>query len=333
MDILVCGSQRSGNTLVANILGSHSKIAIPSGNLFFFTLINNKEITNNPHTLINSLGQKLTNKTGLNFSNSQIELLYKCIEKLEFIDTKSLIDCSLHLYKLQKEKVVVGIKDPGAEKYAYDVLKMYPDCKILHIVRSPFSVVASKKMSLGSNKYKNIDPIFLSQLKESMLSSISNMKKYPNNYLTIKYEDIIHKQVGSTKEICKFLGVEYQSSMLDMSGNTDWYDLWDGTNSSFDKSKFKGISKTAINRENFLTNFEKYYIANKFKSCIKFYNYDFLPSYKIFNIRYLKPQLYMVMISFIRLCFSMIRPGVVFFGLSSYTETAWKNIKKLMSIV
>jgi hypothetical protein len=241
--------------------------------------------------------------------------LSKCISIDTQSNLKNLIDCSLSIYKKGKGKRISGVKDPGAEMYTNDILKMYPKCKILHVVRDPFSIIASKKMSLEVDKSKHIDPIFYSQLSQSILRSEIGMKMHPYNYYVVRYEDIIENTENTVRKLCSFLDIEYENGMLEMSGNNDWNNIWGGTNTSFDREKFKRVSKVALNRRGYLTNFEKYYISKKFKIFINLYDYKIPLEYPIFRISYLIPLAFIGIAHFLRLCLTPIRSILIFSNL------------------
>ncbi|MDC3262028.1 sulfotransferase [Candidatus Pseudothioglobus singularis] len=336
MDILICGSPRSGNTLVANIIGSHSNAAVPSGNIFFWTLVyykfGNQLFDKNNFQLIETIESKI-GEAYLNFNKNQMKELAECMANGSEVNVKRLIDCSLSIYKSSKRKFIAGVKDPGAERYTKEILNMYPKCKIVHVVRDPFSVIASKKTSLGGDIASNIDPIYLTQLKECMLLSIHNKSVYPNNYHVVKYEDIVKDPSETINQMCIFLNLEYQEEMLQMSGNKDWNELWKGTNSSFDKDSFRGISKVALDRKEYLSDFEKYYIANKFSALMKLYDYEFPIKYKVFKVIYLKPLAVLFLIQLIRISFKPIRSLSSFLGLDSFVRKTWSYFKKITSVV
>jgi hypothetical protein len=333
MNILICGFQRSGNTMCANIIGSHSNAAVPIGNIFFWTFIYNKFGNqlfdkNNSQFIQEAIESKI-GESFLNFDKNQMKELAECMANGSEVNLKRLIDCSLSLYKSSKRKFFVGVKDPGAEKYTKEILNIYPKCKIVHLIRKPYSVIASKKVYLGGDTANNIDPIFINQLKESMSLSINNNSLYSNNYHVVKYEDIVNDPSETINQMCIFLNLEYEEEMLNMSGNKDWK----GTNSSFDKDSFRGISKVGLDRREYLSDFEKYYITIKFSSLLKFYEYEVLKEYKVFKAAYLKPLVVVLLINAIRITYKPLRQVSCFVGIDSFVHKTWNYLKKITSVV
>ena len=71
--------------------------------------------------------------------------------------------------------------------------------------------------------------------KKSANLLIENSKLFPQNYYTIKYEDLIINPKDVVTDICRFLNINFQKEMLDMNNHPGW----EGNNSSYKKNNIK----------------------------------------------------------------------------------------------
>jgi len=106
--------------------------------------------------------------------------------------------------------------------------KWYPTGRIIHLTRDPRAIYISKSNDEASRRRKEKYPylaIFYNILIILLISfdykiSALQHKKYNgrDNYIIIKYEDLVSKPQSTIKRICNFLDVPYTENMLYASG-------------------------------------------------------------------------------------------------------------------
>lgn len=95
------------------------------------------------------------------------------------------------------------------------MVKDFPDIRIMHIVRNPFSAYRDTKrrpFPQPLSKY-----LITWNIYHSTVEMYSKM--YPNNVKIFKYEDLVANKERFMKEVANFIGVEFDESMLYPSWN------------------------------------------------------------------------------------------------------------------
>ena len=137
-----------------------------------------------------------------------------------------------------------GDKSLNTERYAKPILAAYRGAKILHMIRDPrdryASVITRWKVRRGG----------IGAGTAMWLSSVSlarrNQKRYPNQYMPVRYETLVANPDDTLKEICDFLGEDFVPEMLSMQGAQKFRD--DGSNSSYGRRKPGVISTDSTGR-------------------------------------------------------------------------------------
>lgn len=176
--IFLLGTQRSGTTLLARILSSHSKLYIqnelPMDGLFDTPM--SKEI------IIDRFKTKISRMHRVEVSRYQHEL------------------------------PIWGLKDPLLT-YQLDALEQYfPESKYILIVRDGRGVVNSyieNRWGLGTNVFTGA---------QRWLREVSIQRKFceqmQQNSITLRFEDLVADIQTQTRRVCDFLGVEFEEGML-----------------------------------------------------------------------------------------------------------------------
>ena len=132
---------------------------------------------------------------------------------------------------------------------------------VIHIVRDPRNIVTSVKNHFSiSTEEDSVEMLcdnynwtgFTNNEVPQLLSSWGNhynsWKKFPNNYLLIKYEDLINDKENKIRELIKFCGLNWDDKCLDHHKNTNPIKTL-----SINQAN-KPIYKTSINKSKFYEN-------------------------------------------------------------------------------
>ena len=238
--IIIGGSPRSGTSLVQKILGFHSEIyAGPEfDNLLSLT-----------HLL---QGIRRSSEAG------RIEPFIKS-EELDKVG-REIVDKFLMQPKIKANKPFLSEKTPE-NVIGFDIMsREFENAKFIWVARDPRAVLASlKKVRERMTEKATPDVGFAS----SLTNDIKNVRKYmhagyefyrqnkPKCHL-VKYEDLVLSPEIEAKEICAFLGVEFEENMLrtdrvndisrQLSESTEWYskEMYDREVHKDSMEKWKG---------------------------------------------------------------------------------------------
>lgn len=118
-------------------------------------------------------------------------------------------------------------KTPQDVFYIGEILELFPDARIVNMVRDPRGVLLSqkrkwqrKKMGAGFMTKKeqrrlriNYHPITISKLWNSSIRAAAKFKEHPQVHNVI-FEQLVNASEQEVRSLCTFLGIEYQPSML-----------------------------------------------------------------------------------------------------------------------
>ena len=206
--IFIIGVGRSGTSLLQSILNSHSEISFLPETQFLRNYVFKKNILINESNYRQIIKQ-LENDSRFSRLNIYPELV---IEKSEnMIDVYKSIT---NLFLKNKNKKIVGDKDPKIIENIKSLNYFFPNSKIIHIIRDPRDVVLSRTKARWSKKY----PYFIHSIIYYLQMTLGRKMLYKyyskSNYYELKYEDLIRESDYELKKICNFLGVEYEKNIL-----------------------------------------------------------------------------------------------------------------------
>ena len=216
--IFVVGSARSGTTLLQLMLNAHSEISL-AGELHFFDQI-----------------LKLKKIVPALATPAEIERLFSLIPRLPAFrylkDSQQVLERTLarmkqtagadyeivYLYLMETYAVARGARRFGEKlttlRYVEELVEIFPDCKMVHIVRDPRACVASRIKTPWTS-----GDVITNALKWKIdLASARRFRRRRDpagqRFYEIKYEDLVHEPAAALQSICAFLGEPYQASML-----------------------------------------------------------------------------------------------------------------------
>jgi len=135
------------------------------------------------------------------------------------------------------------------EKSMEGFYNVYPDGKLISIIREPFGWYSSVRKYYG--RYKSIK-YAEAKYKSNIMSIINNKKRFKDNMFILDFKDLILHTEIIMKELCCFLGLTFENIMFSPTFNKQNI----MANSSYSIKEF-GISKAPISKR------RKYKIKNK----------------------------------------------------------------------
>jgi hypothetical protein len=249
--ISIVGVSRSGTTLMLKILNESDQIAICRENHFLGHLISSEgarykfrkfgdlEDDENVYKLVDYIYcGEFDKDSKFKGMSPHWEWLVKRVDREEFLQRildsdrseRALFSVALRVFADRQGKPIAGEKTPAHIRYVPTLLEWFPDGKILHMLRDPRAVFVSelrrRKGLAITTPYKQLKRSnFLFTLFvmlqttlvwfESVYRYYKYRKLYPENYYLLRFEDLVTDPEKYVRQVCNFLGVDFQQKMLD----------------------------------------------------------------------------------------------------------------------
>jgi hypothetical protein len=207
--VFLLGTQRSGTTLLTRILSAHPQIYIQ----------NELELPN----IFN----------GENSTDSVIQNIKKEIEQTHGISIDDML--------AKEECKIWGLKDPQLTNHI-DILRNFlPHAKFIIIVRDGRGVANSyieNKWGLGTNAYSGAE-----RWKREVEQQIDFMNEYPDNFLFIRFEDMVKDLKTTMINVCDHLKLPFDETMLEYNKEASYYEVKPENKNTFKKPDIKLAEK------------------------------------------------------------------------------------------
>jgi len=99
---------------------------------------------------------------------------------------------------------------PDNELHLKKIFAMFPQAKVLHLVRDPFDVIES----ILKNQNRQGLMSYIYSWKKSLAIGIKYQKKYPKQYYFVKYENLVENTEQVMRQVADFLNIEFSDCLL-----------------------------------------------------------------------------------------------------------------------
>ena len=213
----IIGSGRSGNTLLRSILSGNSDISIPPESYRIPFAIKKFHIFNNRdwEDIVSQVLKEFEDCKEFYTWEIDITDAQKRLENIA--DSKrTLSNIFDELFCTYTEKhspgsKIWGDKTPMNTLYLDWIGTVFPRSKFIHIIRDGRDVASSY---LKMERYDTILEA-ANRWINSIESAQSFGSKIKENYIEIRYEELVTKPEEVIKDTCDFLDIDYDSKMLD----------------------------------------------------------------------------------------------------------------------
>jgi hypothetical protein len=125
----------------------------------------------------------------------------------------------------------IGFKQAWTEVFSATLLNTFPDFRVLHLIRDPRSILASWKSTTDLRHDYPFLMVLRHWRKSALLGQIFK-KKYPDRFLSYRYEDLVLKPVQTFSSICQHIGVDFQEQIFSANKIKNINgEVWDGNSS------------------------------------------------------------------------------------------------------
>lgn len=213
--IFIVGAPRSGTTLLRAMLNRHPRIGLCDETFYFYyvyarrrTFGNLKDARNRRRLAEKYIATDRVRRLKLN-AGDLTETLVK-----EGDSYAAFFASLMRHYASSLGKTRYGEKTPDHAMHAETLCSWYPDCRIIHLLRDPRDVVASLvRMPWGSNSAMANARRWVSCTEGALRCQDRD------NYLRLRYEDLVQDPQRELTTICSFLDEEYSDAMLQPGEN------------------------------------------------------------------------------------------------------------------
>ncbi len=248
----IVGCSRSGTTLLQVLLDAHPHIAIPPESLIFahfaeiFDCYGDLKKESNLRALVKDvLTDERIKRWDLKISVSDF------CGRLEDFSVRGVVTLLFQCYAEKEGKVRWGDKTPEHVYYLKKIKTLFPEAKLIHLVRDGRDVAESQmRVFFGPN---TIDQAALSWKKHVSAFRRFSAHLRPDEYREIHYEDLVRSPDQELKKIFDFLGEEFLSFSERIPETTSkaHYLQYDAIHTSLKKSisgEKIGIFKSKLSR-------------------------------------------------------------------------------------
>lgn len=248
--VFVVGVSRSGTTLLRSILNGHPEIAIAPENHFLGHLLPSEGVRQQLRRL-GDLGDDRTldgivrfvYDGGLERSSRWRDpsrfwtWLRRTVPPAELRERllraerseRGIFESLLRAYADHKGRRIAGEKTPAHLRYVETLLGWFPEGRAVHMMRDPRAIFVSevrrRRMHPGGQPYRWLVrvPALLAAFMavqtaaawaEAARRARRNARRFPDRFRIVRFEDLVRDPEATTRDLCTFLGVEFDPAML-----------------------------------------------------------------------------------------------------------------------
>jgi hypothetical protein len=212
--IFICGCQRSGTTVLAVMLDRHSRIAVPRETQFFcgFERQDRRQVLPMTHGAL--VGRAMENYFISRVGVAGDELLDRF--QAAAPTYPNLLRALLIAYCRVRGKQRPGEKSCNHLFYADEILRTYPDAKMICILRDGRDTVRSLlNVVWGRGKPVAAHCHTWNSFARQLIRC--QRRCPPQRFAVVRYEDLMIQPERELRRLCEFLGETFEPSQLDES--------------------------------------------------------------------------------------------------------------------
>lgn len=212
----IIGRPRSGTTLLRVLFEAHPNVLIPPESPFIIGLYKKyNKVTLWDEIVIKGFCEDLFKQRYFDKWLIEKDLLYKSLMEAKGESTFQTMFrkvCLTYSSVFDKEKILmIGDKNPAYSLFIHRVHQLFPEAKIIHITRD----YRDNYLSLVKVNFEvPIVPLVIYRWKFALHQAWRLKKKYPGLVYSIRYEDLAADPEPRFRELCDFLGIGYDPSVL-----------------------------------------------------------------------------------------------------------------------
>lgn len=221
--IFIVGCGRSGTTLLRLMLNSHSRIAIPGETWYFPDLhADRAAITAWPNAeWRDRLTQRIVASAVFPQLGISHEGLRNQLDLLTPDQWPAVVAAANLAFAGGEHKARWGDKTPGYVRCLPVIKELYPDAKVLHIIRDGRDVVLSfLQQSFGPNRILEGADYWRADVERGRRDG---PRVFGDSYIEIRYEELVTEPERILRGVCDTIGEVYEPAMLEYHDSAHRY--------------------------------------------------------------------------------------------------------------
>lgn len=214
-NVFIVGVGRSGTSLLQSMLHAHPDVAFLPETHFFRRYIA-RPYSRWEHESNGAEAFQSTLAGDEEYQRADIpveELLAPFLKDVQPFDLPRVCTHLFQLYRNRKGGNVIGEKDPRLIDYLPQVQHVFPEARILHIVRDPRDVVLSRmKADWSAGRPDWLHALtYRAQIRRGRRQG---QQAFGRQYKEVRYEDLLTRPEVTLRDISRHVDVEYSDAML-----------------------------------------------------------------------------------------------------------------------
>jgi hypothetical protein len=216
----IVGSGRSGSTLLRLMLVSHSRLTIPPETWYLIPLVKRFSIERalNPDEIASAVSIITSDYRwpDLKLDAQEFQRSVACLNKPRLRDIAEVV-YRWHMESEGKDRW--GDKTPVYIQIVPQLARMFPDAKFIHLVRDGRDVAKSFQATEWVTRWLHDNT---SEWNRALACYWRWARsEFRDRILLVRYEDLVLETETALREICRFIGEEFEPQMLSWEGKVD----------------------------------------------------------------------------------------------------------------
>ncbi len=201
----VVGCPRSGTTLVAQMLDSHSRMAVYLETNYYTTFASDRHRYGDLSQPSNLNRLIADFREALRIQGVKPPEVADIQAELSEASFEGVLAAWLRVNARQQGKIRGGEKTPAHVGYLEEILTGFPESPVIFVMRDPRDAIASMR--------KRFD---ISMAGATWIWNMAYLKytQASRPVFLIRYEDLVHEPEKYAREMCEFIGEAYEPDML-----------------------------------------------------------------------------------------------------------------------
>lgn len=215
--IFILGVGRSGTSLMQSILGTHSEIVFLPETAFIRRFIAASKFK---RTLLKNGIPRFQDllKEDHMLNRLDPDLLYQVVSRFQHCSADSCFKLKIYNdlishYLYLSRKLHIGDKDPRLVEYLPLIRQLWPSALVVHMLRDPRDVLASKKKADWSKNRHWLLHVFANRV-QSYMGRTQGRMLFGKKYFEVIYEKVLADPAKELRKLCEVLGVQFEPAML-----------------------------------------------------------------------------------------------------------------------
>ena len=216
--VFVVGVGRSGTSLVQSMLAAHSQLAFPPETQFVRRYVGRRQLA-----LCHARGGVAAVHAMLE-ADDRIRRLRLDLERIlerylhgRAFSEPDLYEALLTCYAETQGKPRAGDKDPRCVEFLPLLASHWPDAHVVHVIRDPRDVLASRKKANWSRRRSSIAHVFVNRV-QLRAGRRDGARLYGPRYHEVVYEALLADPETVLRDLTARLELPYEDGMLNFSG-------------------------------------------------------------------------------------------------------------------